>query len=49
MIFLFTCTATGCPNRDLEYRMIECNPVAECGGCHQTLIGTIEQEAETNE
>ena len=49
MITLFTCTATDCPNTGIEYRMIECNPVAECGGCHQTLIGTIEQEAETNE
>lgn len=49
MITLFTCNAEGCPNCGIEYRMIDANPTAMCGGCKETLIGTIEQEAETNE
>jgi len=49
MITLFTCTKAECPNVDIEYRMIDATPTAMCGGCKQTLIGTIEQEAETNE
>lgn len=44
MITLFTCTATECPNTGIEYRMEDANLTAECGGCHQTLIGTPEQE-----
>ena len=49
MITLFTCNEPECPNVGIEYRMAEANPTAMCGGCKQTLIGTIEQEAETNE
>ena len=49
MITLFTCNAEECANSGIEYRMIDANPVAMCGGCKQTLIGTIEQEAENNE
>ena len=49
MITLFECTADECPNAGIVYRMAEANPTAMCGGCKKTLIGTIEQEAETNE
>jgi len=49
MITLFTCNELECPNVGIEYRMEDANSVAMCGGCKQTLIGTIEQEAETNE
>lgn len=49
MITLFTCKEPECPNVGIEYRMSEANPTAMCGGCKQNLIGTIEQEAETNE
>lgn len=49
MITLFTCNEPECPNVGIEYRMEDANPTAMCGGCKQDLIGTIEQEAETNE
>jgi hypothetical protein len=49
MITQFICEAEGCPNEGILYRMEDANPTAMCGGCKKTLIGTIEQEAETNE
>jgi hypothetical protein len=49
MITLFTCNADECPNKCIQYRMIDANPTAMCGGCKETLIGTPEQEEETNE
>jgi hypothetical protein len=48
MITIFICNEPECSNTGIEYRMIEANPTAMCGGCKQNLIGTIEQEAENN-
>jgi hypothetical protein len=49
MITLFTCNKPECPNEGIEYRMLDANPTAMCGGCKQTLIGTPEPEEQTNE
>ena len=48
MITLFTCNKPECPNEGVEYRMEDANPIAMCGGCKVTLIGTPEQEEENN-
>jgi hypothetical protein len=39
MITLFTCTATECPNKDLEYRVEDAPAVVICGGCQARLTG----------
>jgi len=37
IITLFVCTATGCDNKDIVYRMVDANPTAICGGCKAIL------------
>lgn len=46
MITLFVCDVTECRNVGVVYRMEDANPVAVCGGCQKTLIGTLEENEE---
>lgn len=46
MITLFVCQDTECRNFGIVYRMEDANPTAVCGGCQQTLIGTLEETEE---
>lgn len=48
MIILFVCDGKDCANKGVVYRMDSETSTALCGGCKETLIGTPEQEEETN-
>jgi hypothetical protein len=42
IITTFICHANDCPNKDIEYRMVDAKETAMCGGCKATLTGTKE-------
>jgi hypothetical protein len=42
-MFTFTCNEKDCANKDVEYNVPGSSPVAECGGCKATLVGTNER------
>ncbi len=41
-ITTFICTKESCPNFNVVYPMLEADETARCGGCGETLIGTVE-------
>jgi hypothetical protein len=39
----FICSKNDCPNKDLVYKFLGFDAIAECGGCKEILTGTNER------